>query len=117
MFFTVEIYLHLTGKPNVPEVNVTSPVFEGETAVLTCHSQQQQTEATKYTWNTPTDEHKYTAWRIVIPEVNRTAAGNYTCNASNVAGDTVSPPIHLVVMCKSSLKVLTFPCRFEFKWC
>ena len=109
MLYTLEIYLHLPGKPNVPEVNVTSPVFEGKTAVLTCHSQQQQTETTKYTWNTPTDGHKYTAWRMVIPAVNRTAAGNYSCTASNVAGNTVSPPVHLVVMCKSSLKYELFP--------
>ena len=40
---------------------------------------------------------------LVLQRVRRRSAGNYTCVASNVEGDTASNPIKLNVMCESRI--------------
>lgn len=36
---------------------------------------------------------------LVVQEVTRSDAGRYTCQASNVEGDSTSPPVILAVQC------------------
>ena len=38
---------------------------------------------------------------LVLQRVTRRSAGNYTCVASNVEGDTASDAVRLDVMCES----------------
>ena len=93
------------GKPTVPTVPSVGPVIENNTAALTCHSTPHDTEAITYRWRRQDgkpvagsqDEDSGT---LTFSKVHRTDNAEYICTVTNVAGDTDSSPVQLVVNCE-----------------
>ena len=49
---------------------------------------------------------------LVIRQIERHTAGNYTCIAANRLGESASAPLHLHVKCKKIIEILVI-CQFK----
>ena len=93
------------GKPVAPTIPSVGPFIENSTAVLTCQSTPHDTESITYRWRRQdgepvTGSQDENSGTLTFSKVHRTNHAYYICTATNVAGDTDSSPIQLVVNCE-----------------
>ena len=108
---TDELLLHVIisvlspGKPAVPNVSSVGPVIENNTVVFICQSTPHDTENITYRWTRQDGEpvagsQDEDSGNLTFSKVHRTDHAEYICTVTNVAGDTDSSPVQLVIHCE-----------------
>ena len=101
--YTPKTYLFLV-KPQTPIASTKSPVIDTKEATLRCHSAPLHSGTITYSWRRRdgrpvTGSQNPSTGTLTFSSVSQSDAGYYICTASNVAGDTDSVAVQLVVYC------------------
>ena len=91
-------------KPQIPTASTNRTVIATIEAILRCHSAPLYSGTITYSWRRRdgrpvTGSQNPTTGTLTFSSVSQSDAGYYICTASNVAGDTDSVAVQLVVYC------------------